>query len=76
MISKASAEEMMQRYEGRIVIVYDGRAECNYTEGYIVAVWADCMVICGVMSDEWPSLEHSLIALNTIVEVHVYPKAE
>ena len=76
MITKASAEEMMQRYEGRQVAVYDGRVDSNFTEGYLVDIDFDCMVICRVMSDEWPILEHHLIALNTIVEVHVYPKSE
>lgn len=76
MISKTSAEEIMERYDGHEVAVYDGRAESNCTEGYIVGVWADCMVICSVYTADLEEHEHHLVALNTIVKVQVFPKAE
>lgn len=76
MISKASAEAMMRLYEGRQVAVYDGRTQSNCTEGYIVDIAFECMVICHHQDPEWFELAHSLIALNTIVEVQVFPKAE
>lgn len=74
MLSKTSAEEIMHRYEGCQVTVYDGRVECNSTDGYIVDVGVDYMVICHDRSPEWQEYEHHLIALNTIVEVHVFSK--
>ena len=62
---------MMLKYEGRQVAVYDGRSESNCTEGYIVDIAFDCMVICHHQDFEWFKFAHSLVALNTIVEVAV-----